>query len=132
MNKVELIGRLAATPELRTTTSGKNVCDFTLAADRVDTVEKQADFVRVPVSESRSDFIRCTAWGKLADVLCRYKKQGDQIAVMGSLRVDKYTDKNGNDRYKNYVLVSELEFLGKAPARDQQNGQIPEDDFPFN
>lgn len=131
MNKIEIIGRLTATPELKTTASGKSVTEFTIAVDRFADGEKQADF------------IRCTAWNKQADIICRYKQQGDLMAVCGSLRVEKYKDRNGNDKYKTYVLVSEVEFFGSrqtvpadaaAPVRDQTNGQIPDaadDDFPF-
>ena len=127
MNKIELTGRLTATPELKTTTSGKSVTEFTLAVDRR------------PQTEHQADFIRCTAWDKVADLICRYKQQGDLIAVCGSLRIETYKDRNGNDKSKTYVLVAEVEFLGSrqqaaapnAPARDQTNGQIPDDDFPF-
>ena len=123
MNKCILTGRLTAAPDLKTTNSGKSVTEFTIAVDRYTDGEKQADF------------IRCTAWNKQAENLCKYKQKGDLIGISGSLRHEKYKDKDGNDRYKDYVLVSEVEFLGsKATARDPDNGQIPDeadDDFPF-
>lgn len=124
MNKVILTGRLTAAPELRTTTNGKSVTEFTIAVDRFGDDIKQADF------------IRCTAYNRQADNLCRYKAKGDLIAVVGALRVDKYKDMNGNDRYKEYVLASEIEYIGgKTAGRDPDNGQIPDeandDDFPF-
>ena len=123
MNKVILIGRLTATPELRTTASGKSVSEFTIAVDRYKNGEKDADF------------IRCTAWDKQAYNLTRYQRQGDKIAVIGSLRVEKYEDVRGNKKYKTYVQVSEIEFLSTKAARDHENGQIPDeannDDMPF-
>lgn len=126
MNKIILTGRLTAAPDLRTTTTGKSVTEFTLAVDRFTDGEKQADFVR------------CTAWNKQAENLCRYQAKGDKIAVFGALRVEKYKDNNGNDRYKNYVLVTEIEFLGSKATRDPVNGQTPDettndidDDLPF-
>lgn len=123
MNKVFLIGRLTAAPELRTTTNGKSVSEFTIAVDRYKNGEKDADF------------IRCTAWDKQADNLTRYQRQGDKIAVIGSLRVEKYEDVRGNKKYKTYVQVSEIEFLSTKAARDHENGQIPDeannDDLPF-
>ena len=122
MNKVILTGRLTAAPELRTTRSGKSVSEFSLAVDRIVNGEKQVDF------------IRCTAWDKQAELLCKYCGQGHKIAVVGALRVEKYTDAKGNERYKTYVLVSEIEFLQcRTPNREHENGQIPEvdDDLPF-
>ena len=132
MNTILITGRLTATPELRTTPNGKNVTDFTLAVKR-------------KLDKDKTDFIRCTAWGKLADTICTFKTQGDLIGVYGTMRTEKYKDKDGNEREKVYVLVSEVEFFNRvketptpvpdfnAPARDQRNGQIPDDneDFPF-
>lgn len=106
MNKVILTGRLTAAPDLRTTTTGKSVTEFTLAVDRFTDGEKQADF------------IRCVAWNKQAENLCRYQTKGDKIAVFGAWRVEKYKDNNGNEKYKNYVLVSELEFLSSKTKKD--------------
>ena len=119
MNKVILTGHLTATPELKATNSGKSVTEFTIASDRYTDGEKQADFVR------------CKAWGKQADNLCKYKRQGDLIGVSGALRVDKYKDANGNDKYKTYVLVADIEFLGSKSASDKDKGQAADQDFPF-
>ena len=118
-----LTGRLTAAPELRTTTNGKSVSEFTIAVDRIVKGEKQADF------------IRCTAWDKQADILCRYCNQGDKIAVIGSLRLEKYEDVRHNKKYKTYVLVSEIEFLSTKAAKDNDNERFPDeannDDLPF-
>ena len=123
MNKVIITGRLTAAPELRTTTNGKSVTEFTIAVERFGDDIKQADF------------IRCTAYNRQADNICRYKKKGDLIAVYGALRVDKYKDKDGNDRYKTYVLALDIEYIGgRTAGRDPDNGQIhdeADDDFPF-
>lgn len=116
MNKIELTGRLTAAPELRTTTSGTSVTEFTIAVDRI--------------GDKKTDFIRCTAYNRNADNLCKYKTKGDLIAVVGSLRVDKYKDKNGVEKYKNYVSVAEIEYLG-GKAAEPTNEQTAEDDFPF-
>lgn len=120
MNIITITGRLTAAPEMRTTNSGKSVCNFTLAVDYFVGGEKKADF------------IRCTAWDKQADVIEKYCDRGDKIGVNGSLHIDKYKDKNGVDKEKSYIRVSSVELLGgKAPARDPENGQIHDEDFPL-
>ena len=122
MNCCIFIGRLTSTPELKTTQSGKSVTDFSIAVSRK------------AIGSEQADFIRCTAWDKVAEVITKYKRQGDMISVTGRLTTETYKDKNGNDRSKTYVLVNQVEFIGNAPARDPDNGQIPDaetDDFPF-
>lgn len=127
MNKVILTGRLTAAPELRTTNSGKSVTSFTIAVDRITRGEKKADFVR------------CEAWGSQAENLCRYKTRGDKIAVDGQIRVEKYTDVRGNNVYKTFVLVADVEYLTSRagePDDDQKppstvdTDNLPED-LPF-
>lgn len=119
MNKVILTGHLTAAPDLKTTNSGKSVTDFTIAVDRFVNGEKQADF------------IRCTVWGKQAENLCKYKKQGDKIGVVGVLRVEKYTDVRGNGKFKTYVSVDEIEYLSSKPASDAVDDIAEDDDLPF-
>lgn len=119
MNKVILTGRLTAAPDLKTTNSGKSVTDFTIAVDRFVSGEKQADF------------IRCTAWGKQAENLCKFKKQGDKIAVDGVLRVENYTDVRGNGKFKTYVSVNEIEYLTSKPADVPDDQVVDDDDLPF-
>lgn len=118
MNKVIITGRLTHIPELRTTTSGKSVVEFTVAVDRFAKGEPQVDF------------IRCTAWDKAAENLCRYKTSGDQIGVVGSLHTDKYTDVRGNNKYKTNVAVKEIEYYGNK--KKEEIPDIDESELPFN
>ena len=107
MNKVFLAGRLTKKPELKQTKSNKNVCEFSIAIGRgieEDGVEKV-------------DFVKCICWNKLAENLCKYQDKGDFILVDGSIRVENYTDKNGDNRYTTYVLVDNIEF---APRKKEQ------------
>ena len=101
MNKVVLTGRIANDLELRATTTGKSICEFRLATNR-------------PVvrdGERVADFINCRVWNKSAENLVKYQAKGNLIAVIGRVQVDSYKDKEGNNRYKNYVQVEDLEYL---------------------
>lgn len=110
MNKVILTGRLTRDPELRYTTNNKAVCDFTIATNR-------------PVvrdGERVADFINCRVWNKTAENLVKYQTKGNLIAVIGRLQVDSYKDKDGNNRYSNYVLVEDLEYLERKKEYNQE------------
>lgn len=101
-NKVILMGRLTADPELRQTTSGIASCRFRVAVDRgyksKETGERQADFISV------------IAWRATAEFVSRYFSKGKMIIVEGSLRNDDYTDKNGVKHYSMNVQADNVLF----------------------
>lgn len=115
MNKIELIGRLCADPDFRKTTSGTAVCRFRVAVNR--------RFKNQQTGEYEADFISCTAWRQTAELVSRYFRKGSMIAVVGSLRNNDYTDKNGVKHYSMDVLAEEVYFCGKSEnaAQSQQN-----------
>ena len=106
MNKVILVGRLVADPELRQTQSGVASCRIRIAVDR--------RFADKATGERQSDFINCTAWRQTAEFISRYFNKGKLIAVEGSLRTGSYTDKNHPDvtHYTTDVFVDNVEFVG--------------------
>ena len=106
MNRVILIGRLTADPELRQTQSGVAVCRFTIAVDR--------KFKNKDTGEKEADFIACQAWRQTAEFVGRYFTKGSMIALEGSLRTGKYQDKNHSDvtHYTTDVMVENVEFCG--------------------
>jgi len=105
MNKVIIVGRITADPELRQTQSGISSCRFTVAVNRKYKNE---------AGEYEADFITCVAWRQTAEFVSRYFTKGKMIAVEGSLRTGKYTDKNHSDvtHYTTDVYVDNVEFVG--------------------
>lgn len=95
MNKVVITGRLTKKPELKELKESK-LCEFTLAVNR---------------DKEKTDFINCIVWNKQAENLVKYQDKGSLIAIFGEIRVDAY-EIEGNKRYKTYVLVNNIEFLG--------------------
>lgn len=106
MNKVILMGRLTADPELRQTQSGISSCRFTVAVNR-----KYAD---KDTGERQADFITCVAWRQTAEFVSRYFSKGKMIALEGSLRTGSYQDRNHSDvtHYTTEVYVDNVEFTG--------------------
>ncbi|PWM25856.1 MAG: single-stranded DNA-binding protein [Oscillospiraceae bacterium] len=87
-NRVIMIGRLVADPELRTTPNGINVASLRIAVDRP--YSKNA--------EKKSDFFNVVAWRQNAEFISRYFSKGRLIGIEGSLQTRDYTDKEGNKR----------------------------------
>ena len=110
MNKAIITGRIANDLELRSTTTGKNICDFRIATNRPVTRD----------GEKVADFISCRVWNKSAENLVKYQTKGNLIAVIGRMQVDSYKDKDGNTRYSNYILVEELEYLERKKENNQE------------
>ncbi len=112
INKVILMGRLTADPELRQTPSGISSCRFTVAVDRgyksKDSGERQADFIRV------------ISWRQTAEFVSRYFSKGKMIIVEGSLRNNDYTDNNGVKHYSMDVQADNVSF-GESKSASAAN-----------
>lgn len=114
MNVVTLAGRLTAEPELKTTNTGTEVMNFTLAVNR--RFAKQG--------ETETDFISCVAWAKTAAFIHSYFHKGDGINLVGRLESRKWVDSNGQNRISWEVIADNVEFpLSKksttAPTQTQ-------------
>lgn len=132
MNKVMLVGRLTAKPELRYTGSNTAFLRFTVAINR--------PFVNSE-GKREADFINVVAWRKQAETIAKFFDKGNLIAIEGRIQVGSYDDKDGNKRYTTDVLLENFEFVeGKkdsvssvdtsSPYDYQDNGVSVEDD-PF-
>ena len=106
MNKAYIIGNLTADPELRTTTSGKNVCSFTVAVNRRN--------------REGADFFRVTAWDALGENCNKFLTKGRKVAVVGSVSVHAYQTKNGDPAASLELNAQEVEFLS-TPAERAEN-----------
>ena len=112
MNKAILIGRLTRDPELRTTPTGRNVCQFSIAVNR--------NFTNAN-GEREADFINCVVWDKQAENLAKYQHKGNQIAVEGRIQIRNYDDKDGKKVYVTEVFVSNVTFLDSKGSNDSVN-----------
>lgn len=116
MNKLMLLGRLTADPELRQTQSGIASCRFTVAVNR--------RFKDKQTGEYTADFINCQAWRQTAEFVCKYFKKGDMIAVEGSMQNNNY-ESNGVKQYTYIVMVDNAEFGGGKNSNPSQQSAPP-------
>ncbi len=126
MNKVILMGRLTADPELRQTTSGIASCRFTVAVNR--------RFADKNTGERQADFISCTAWRQTAEFVSRYFRKGSMICVEGTLRTGSYADRNHPDvtHYTPDVFVDNVEFTGsKAESQGSSSYSAPQNNYNY-
>ena len=103
LNVVAIMGRLVAYPQLRQTTTGKNVASFRIACDRG---RRDAN------GQNQADFFDVVAWERSAEFVCRYFQKGSLIAVDGRLQSRQYHDKNGNNRQAVEIVAQNINFTG--------------------
>lgn len=138
LNRVILIGRLVADPELRYTQSGIAVANFRLAVDRPFTTRE---------GERETDFIDIVTWRKLAEVCAHNLTKGRLVAVEGRLQTRSYDDSQGIRRRVAEVVADQVRFLDRPRDGGDMGGGMPaaggplpddvpmsdftEDDIPF-
>jgi single-strand DNA-binding protein len=106
INKVILVGNLGADPEVRYTGSGTAIATLSVA-----TAEQWTD-KQSGQKQERTEWHRVKLFGRLAEIAGEYLKKGRQVYVEGSLRTDKYTGKDGVERYTTDIIASDLQMLG--------------------
>lgn len=109
LNRVILMGRMTAQPELKTTPSGVAVTSFSIAVDR-------------PGKEKVTDFINIVAWRSSAEFVCRYFGKGDPITVEGRIQVRNYTTQDGQKRNAVEVVADQVGFV-LSSAQKKESGQ---------
>ena len=116
MNQCNFIGNLARDPESRFTQSGDQVVNFTIACS-----EKWKD--KSGQQQERTEWVRITVWGKLAEICGQYLHKGSKVFITGKMKTDKYTDQNGVEKYTTSIVAREVEFLSPRQDNGQQTPQ---------
>ncbi|MFR9259617.1 MAG: single-stranded DNA-binding protein [Christensenellales bacterium] len=122
MNKVILIGNLAADPESRTTQSGVQQCTLRLAVQRRFANQQ---------GQREADFFNVVCWRQTAEFAARYLSKGRKIAVEGSIQNRSYTAQDGSKRYVTEINAEHIESLDRAPeTAPQPAAQAPKAEPP--
>lgn len=141
-NSITLVGNLGRDPELRYTPNGTPVAQFSLATN--EKFKKQGEEVQV------TTWFRVTVFGRQAETVSQYLTKGRQCFVLGRLRLEEWTDRDGKTRTTAEVTADQVKFLGGNPqeSRDNREGMdqdardsrghtteqppdIADDDIPF-
>jgi single-strand DNA-binding protein len=139
VNKVILVGNLGGDPEIRYTPNGTAVANF-----RIATTERFSN--KNGEKESRTEWHRIVAWGRLAEICNEYLKKGKQVYVEGRIQTRQWEDKDGNKRSSTEIVANNMVMLGRAgdagdvaaqefQADEEATQEAPagkqEDDLPF-
>ena len=142
LNEVNLIGRLGKDPEIRFTKDNKPIANFSVA-----TSEKWKD--QSGQMQEKTTWHNVVVFGGLADIVQKYLKKGSNVYLSGKLNTEKYTDKNGVEKYATKVIVDmkgKMVMLGEGqsqnnqekpqaqPEQQSQNNQAEgfDDEIPFS
>lgn len=111
MNKLVLMGRLTKEPQVAYTKDQKMIVRFTLAVNRRGVKDK-------------TDFLEITAFGKNAEFVSKYYKKGQQVAIVGRVQNNNYTDDKGIKHYSTMIVCDECYF---ADSKKENVVQTPAD-----
>ena len=128
MNSLTIIGNLTAAPELRTTSTGINVCSFTVAVNRRKANED---------GSHDADFFRVTAWRQLGENCARFLDKGRKVYVRGAVALHTFTKNDGTNGASMEVVADDVEFLSPRVS-DETPANVPagfaaveSDELPF-
>jgi len=112
-NTITLIGNLGGAPEVRTTEAGLTITSFSLATNETYR-DKNGD------RQTRTDWHKVKAFGKLAEVLGKYLDQGSQVCIAGALRYNKWIDKHDQVRNTAEVIAHSFTFLSGGRQQEAE------------
>ena len=118
MNKVTMMGRLTADPELKVIAGNKgsfSVCNFSLAV--VDKYDKE-----------KTDFFRCTAFNKVGEIIDEYFNKGSRILINGILKNEVY-EKDGKNQTSTKIIVEEFYFIEAKNSDKKEKSDVSPIDF---
>ena len=113
VNKVILIGHLGRDPEVRYTSSGGAVANFSIA-----TTESWND--KSGQKQERTEWHKISVWGKLAELCGQYLNKGRQVYVEGRLQTREWNDKEGQKRYTTEIVAQNIQLLGGGQGGGQR------------
>lgn len=121
VNRVTLVGNLGRDPEMRSTANGSQVANFSVAT--AESVKRDGQW------EDHTEWHRCVAFARTAEIVGQYLSKGSQVYLEGKLRTRKYTDKQGIEKTSTEILVDVMNMLGGQPRNEGGGGsrrQIPD------
>lgn len=122
-NKIIIVGNLGRDPELRYTPQGTAVCSFSVATN-----EKRRD--KTGDMQDVTTWFRVTLWGKQAENASKYLTKGNPVYIEGRLRIEEWTDRDGQQRQSLEVNATDMQFLGSSRGSDDfQSDSGPGNDY---
>lgn len=133
VNKFIGIGNLGRDPEMRHMPNGNAVCNFSIAISEKYKDKNNGDWKEI------TEWVNIAMFGKLAEIAGEYLKKGSKVYVEGKLKTEKYTDKNGVEKFTTKVIAEKMDMLSTRNEGEPQAKQakapepepFDEDSIPF-
>ena len=116
LNKICLMGRLTADPELKKTPNGTSVVSFTLAVNRT-------------FNREETDWVDIIVWQRTAEFICDHFSKGQMMALEGRLQTRTWQDKQGGNHKATEVIAEQVFFAESKKAERQRTPVPPEVQF---
>ena len=120
VNKVIIVGRLGADPEVKTVGNGSTVTRLSLATSE-NWTDKEGN------RQERTEWHRIVVWGKLADICGKYLAKGREVYAEGRLQTRSWEDQQGQKRYTTEIVANTVQFLGGRAEQGAQSSQGADD-----
>lgn len=112
INKVIIVGNLGNEPDSKSTTAGSTVTNISVATSEIWKDKQSGE------SQERTEWHRIVFFGRLAEIAAQYLRKGSKVYIGGALRTEKWTDKEGNERYTTKIIANEMQMLDKKGESD--------------
>ena len=116
-NKITIVGNLGRDPELRYTPQGIAVCSFSVATN-----ERRKD--KAGEMQDVTTWFRITLWRQQAENAAKYLTKGSPVYIEGRLKIDEWTDRDGNSRYTLDVQATDMQFIGSRTGGGDEGGSF--------
>lgn len=116
VNKVIIVGNTGNDPEVSQFQNGGSVATIAVATSEKYQNKQTGEWVE------NTEWHRVKAFGKLAEIIAQYVRKGTPVYIEGKLKTDKYTDKNGIERYTTNIIADQMQMLGGNQNAQQNNG----------
>ena len=130
LNQCNFIGNLGKDPEMRYAANGNAICNISIGVS-----EKWKD-KQTGQQNERTEWVRISAFGKLAEIMGQYLKKGSSVYISGRMQTRKWQDQSGQDRYTTEIIADQMQMLDSRGGQQQPQQQAPmpdnfDDDIPF-
>ena len=122
LNKAMIIGRLGKDPEIRYTTGGLAIANFSIATSE-EWKDKESN-----EKKERTEWHRIVAFGKLGEICGEYLSKGKQVYIEGRIQTRSWDDKDGNRKYTTEIVASDVQFLERKDSGDSSKKARHHDD----
>lgn len=123
VNKVILVGRLGADPEIRNANNGKEVCNFSMA-----TSER---WIKEGQDQEKTEWHRVVVWGKLAEICAKYLHKGSQCYVEGKIQTRSWENDLGEKQYSTEIVALSVQFLSENRSQTDEDQGTNMEHIPF-